>query len=183
MHRLGSYSNPANVRSTRALLGVGFTHEGVLRHWHRHGEDYYDVNVFGMLRSDWETGPLADVPGDGRGRAAAGVRGGRRDLASERGQTRLATRLGLFDQEALAPAVGRVGLLARVSPTAVRPMRPCSPSALIMWKTTPVWRAWSKCRPLPDDDVEEIVGRQRAIGRATRRGRSRRGTSVARSER
>jgi ribosomal-protein-alanine N-acetyltransferase len=62
MHRLGSYSNPANVRSTKALLGVGFTHEGVLRHWHRHGDEYFDVNVFGMLRSDWETGPLADVP-------------------------------------------------------------------------------------------------------------------------
>ncbi len=62
MHRLGSYSNPANERSTKALLGVGFTHEGVLRHWHRHGGDYLDVNVFGMLRSDWESGPLADVP-------------------------------------------------------------------------------------------------------------------------
>ena len=62
MHRLGSYSNPANVRSTKALLGVGFTQEGVLRDWHRHGDDYYDVNVFGMLRSDWETGPLSGVP-------------------------------------------------------------------------------------------------------------------------
>jgi [ribosomal protein S5]-alanine N-acetyltransferase len=62
MHRLGSYSNPDNVRSTKALLGVGFTHEGVLRHWHRHGDDYFDVNVFGMLRADWESGPLADVP-------------------------------------------------------------------------------------------------------------------------
>ena len=62
MHRLGSYSNPDNVRSTKALLGVGFTHEGVLRHWHRHGDTYFDVNVFGMLRSDWETGPLIDVP-------------------------------------------------------------------------------------------------------------------------
>jgi ribosomal-protein-alanine N-acetyltransferase len=62
MHRLGSYSNPANVRSTKALLGVGFTHEGVLRHWHRHGDEYYDVNVFGMLRADWEAGPLAGVP-------------------------------------------------------------------------------------------------------------------------
>ena len=50
MHRLGSYSNPANVRSTKALLGVGFTQEGVLRHWHRHGDDYFDVNIFGMLR-------------------------------------------------------------------------------------------------------------------------------------
>ena len=62
MHRLGSYSNPANVRSTKALLGVGFTQEGVLRHWHRHGDEYYDVNVFGMLRSDWASGPLAGVP-------------------------------------------------------------------------------------------------------------------------
>ena len=62
MHRLGSYSNPDNVRSTKALLGVGFSHEGILRHWHRHGDDYYDVNVFGMLRPEWESGPLADVP-------------------------------------------------------------------------------------------------------------------------
>jgi [ribosomal protein S5]-alanine N-acetyltransferase len=62
MHRLGSYSNPDNVRSTKALIGVGFTHEGVLRHWHRHGDDYFDVNVFGMLRADWERGPLANVP-------------------------------------------------------------------------------------------------------------------------
>ena len=62
MHRLGSYSNPDNQRSTKALLGVGFTHEGVLRHWHRHGDDYFDVNVFGMLRSDWESGPLPDTP-------------------------------------------------------------------------------------------------------------------------
>jgi ribosomal-protein-alanine N-acetyltransferase len=62
MHRLGSYSNPDNVRSTKALLGVGFSHEGVLRDWHRHGDAYYDVNVFGMLRADWESGPLAAVP-------------------------------------------------------------------------------------------------------------------------
>jgi [ribosomal protein S5]-alanine N-acetyltransferase len=64
MHRLGSYSNPDNVRSTKALLGVGFRLEGVLRHWHRHRDEYYDVNVFGMLRSDWESGPLAGVPVD-----------------------------------------------------------------------------------------------------------------------
>ena len=61
LHRLGSYSNPANERSTRALLGVGFRHEGVLRHWHRHGERHLDVNVFGMLRDEWPAGPLADV--------------------------------------------------------------------------------------------------------------------------
>ena len=62
MHRLGSYSNPANERSTRALLGVGFRHEGVLRHWHRHDDAWLDVNVFGMLREEWERGPLAGLP-------------------------------------------------------------------------------------------------------------------------
>jgi [ribosomal protein S5]-alanine N-acetyltransferase len=61
-HRLGSYSNPENVRSTHALLGVGFRHEGVLRHWHRHAERWLDVNVFGMLRDEWAAGPLAAVP-------------------------------------------------------------------------------------------------------------------------
>lgn len=62
MKRLGSYSNPDNERSTRALLGVGFTLEGVLRSWHRHGERYLDVNVFGMLREEWSAGDLAKVP-------------------------------------------------------------------------------------------------------------------------
>ena len=36
---------------------------------------------------------------------------------------------------------------AGLSPTAVRPIRPCSVRQLIMWKTMPVWRDWSKCRP------------------------------------
>jgi ribosomal-protein-alanine N-acetyltransferase len=62
LHRLGSYSNPANERSTRALLGVGFRLEGVLRHWHRHGDRHLDVNVFGMLRDEWAAGDLARVP-------------------------------------------------------------------------------------------------------------------------
>ncbi|HEX2103798.1 MAG TPA: GNAT family N-acetyltransferase [Solirubrobacteraceae bacterium] len=71
MHRLGSYSNPENVRSTRALLGVGFRQEGVLRHWHRHGERWLDVNVFGMLRAEWEDGPLRDVRVDVEGEPPA----------------------------------------------------------------------------------------------------------------
>jgi ribosomal-protein-alanine N-acetyltransferase len=62
MHRLGAYSNPDNARSTTALLALGFRLEGALREWHRHGETYHDVNVFGLLRSEWETGPLAAVP-------------------------------------------------------------------------------------------------------------------------
>jgi ribosomal-protein-alanine N-acetyltransferase len=62
LHRLGSYSNPANERSTRALLGVGFAHEGVLRDWHRHGEEWLSVNVFGLLRDEWAASELARVP-------------------------------------------------------------------------------------------------------------------------
>lgn len=62
MNRVGSYSNPDNMRSTRALEGVGFTREGVLRAWHRHGELYLDVNVFGMLRAEWEAGTLRGIP-------------------------------------------------------------------------------------------------------------------------
>jgi ribosomal-protein-alanine N-acetyltransferase len=57
-NRVGSYSNPENVRSTRALESVGLVHEGVLREWHRHGDTYLDVNIFGMLHADWATGPL-----------------------------------------------------------------------------------------------------------------------------
>ena len=34
-----------------------------------------------------------------------------------------------------------------LSPTAVSPTRPCSVSELIMWKTTPTCRDWSKCSP------------------------------------
>jgi ribosomal-protein-alanine N-acetyltransferase len=62
LHRIGSYSNPENVRSTRALLGVGLRHEGVLRGWHRHGDRHLDVNVFGLLRDEWAQGELARVP-------------------------------------------------------------------------------------------------------------------------
>jgi RimJ/RimL family protein N-acetyltransferase len=67
INRLGSYSNPANIRSTRALEAVGFTREGVLRAWHRHGDRYLDVNVFGMLRADWAVGPLREIPVSVRG--------------------------------------------------------------------------------------------------------------------
>jgi ribosomal-protein-alanine N-acetyltransferase len=71
MHRLGAYSNVANVQSTKALLGAGFRHEGVLRDWHRHGERHHDVNVFGLLRAEWEGGPLAAVPVDVEGEPPA----------------------------------------------------------------------------------------------------------------
>jgi [ribosomal protein S5]-alanine N-acetyltransferase len=58
MHRFGSYSNPVNERSTRALIGVGLRHEGILRGYHRHGDEFLDVNIFGLLRQDWERSEL-----------------------------------------------------------------------------------------------------------------------------
>ena len=71
LHRVGSYSNPDNVRSTRALLGVGFRHEGVLRDWHRHGGRHHDVNVFGLLRARVGGRAARRGAGPGRGRRAA----------------------------------------------------------------------------------------------------------------
>ena len=62
LERLGAYSNVANERATRGLIGVGFRQEGVLRHWHRHGAAAYDVNVFGLLRDEWAAGALAKLP-------------------------------------------------------------------------------------------------------------------------
>jgi ribosomal-protein-alanine N-acetyltransferase len=61
LERIGAYSNPDNVRSARALERVGFTREGTLRGWHRHGDRQLDVHIFGMLRGDWEDGPLREV--------------------------------------------------------------------------------------------------------------------------
>jgi ribosomal-protein-alanine N-acetyltransferase len=62
LERIGSYANVEHVRSQRALEGVGFRREGVLRGWHRHGDRQLDVVIVGMLRADWEDGPLRDVP-------------------------------------------------------------------------------------------------------------------------
>jgi [ribosomal protein S5]-alanine N-acetyltransferase len=61
LERLGAYSNPENARSANALERVGFTREGTLRGWHRHGDRQLDVHVFGMLRADWESGPLREM--------------------------------------------------------------------------------------------------------------------------
>jgi ribosomal-protein-alanine N-acetyltransferase len=61
MERLGAYSNPRNERSGQALAAVGFTHEGTLRRWHRHGDRQLDVHVYGLLRDEWAAGPLQAV--------------------------------------------------------------------------------------------------------------------------
>jgi ribosomal-protein-alanine N-acetyltransferase len=61
LERVGAYSNPENARSAAALERVGFTREGTLRSWHRHGDRRLDVHVFGLLRAEWEAGPLHGV--------------------------------------------------------------------------------------------------------------------------
>ena len=62
IERLGAYADVENERSQAALERIGFVREGVLRDFHRHGSRVRDVVVFGLLRSDWETSPLIDVP-------------------------------------------------------------------------------------------------------------------------
>ena len=67
MTRLTAWANTRNGRSQVALERVGFKREGVLRGWHRHGEQVHDVVVFGMLRTGWERSPLRGVPAEVRG--------------------------------------------------------------------------------------------------------------------
>jgi ribosomal-protein-alanine N-acetyltransferase len=62
LERIGSYTNVEHERSQRALTRLGFEREGVLRAYHRHGDEPLDVAVFGLLRSAWAAGPLRDVP-------------------------------------------------------------------------------------------------------------------------
>lgn len=62
LDRVGAYSNVEHERSQRALQRIGFQREGVLRSYHRHGGRALDVVIFGLLRADWETGPLSGVP-------------------------------------------------------------------------------------------------------------------------
>jgi [ribosomal protein S5]-alanine N-acetyltransferase len=59
--RLGAYTNVLHGRSQAALQGIGFRREGVLRHWHRHGETVHDVVMWAMLRGEYERSPLALV--------------------------------------------------------------------------------------------------------------------------
>jgi [ribosomal protein S5]-alanine N-acetyltransferase len=59
--RVTAYAHPENVRSLAALEKLGFTREGVLRNWHVHRGEPRDVAILGLLREEWERGPLAAV--------------------------------------------------------------------------------------------------------------------------
>ncbi len=51
-----------NPRSQAALIKLGFVREGVLRRWHRHGDQVHDVILYSWLKEDWERSPLAAEP-------------------------------------------------------------------------------------------------------------------------
>ncbi len=71
MERLTAWANTRNGRSQIALERAGFRREGVLRSWHRHGDQLHDVVVFGLTRADWERSPLRAVPATITGTAPA----------------------------------------------------------------------------------------------------------------
>jgi ribosomal-protein-alanine N-acetyltransferase len=60
LERLTAYTSRDNPRSQVALERLGFAREGVLRAFHRHPEAVHDVMVFGLLRGEWESGPLRE---------------------------------------------------------------------------------------------------------------------------
>lgn len=59
LERVTALASPDNPRSLVALERVGFRREGVLRAWHRHRGEPRDVAILGLLRADYEAGPLA----------------------------------------------------------------------------------------------------------------------------
>src|SRR4051795_6186129 len=60
--RLGAYTNVQHRRSQAALEAIGFQREGVLRRWHRHGDDVHDVVIWSLLPEEYEASRLARVP-------------------------------------------------------------------------------------------------------------------------
>jgi ribosomal-protein-alanine N-acetyltransferase len=62
LERLGAYADLDNARSQAALRRIGFTAEGRLRRWHRHGDSVHDVLLFSWLKEEFEDSPLAAVP-------------------------------------------------------------------------------------------------------------------------
>ena len=60
--RLGAYTNVRHRRSQAALEAIGFRREGVLRRWHRHGDEAHDVVIWSLLPDEFGASALARVP-------------------------------------------------------------------------------------------------------------------------
>lgn len=67
LERLSAYADTRHERSQAALEKLGFTREGTLRAWHRHGDSQKDVVFYGLLRAEWEASPLRSVSCEVRG--------------------------------------------------------------------------------------------------------------------
>lgn len=59
VERLSVYAAASNERSRAALRKVGFTEEGVLRRFNRHGDEWFDCAIGSILRDEFEDGPLS----------------------------------------------------------------------------------------------------------------------------
>jgi len=64
LERLTALADTGHVRSQRALEGLGFQREGVLRAWHRHPDGAHDLVVYGLLRSEWTSDVAVEVRGE-----------------------------------------------------------------------------------------------------------------------
>ena len=62
MERLSVYAAVTNERSRAALAKVGFTEDGVLRRFHLHGDTWHDLMVGSILREEYDSLPIAEVP-------------------------------------------------------------------------------------------------------------------------
>ncbi|WP_164113004.1 MULTISPECIES: GNAT family N-acetyltransferase [Sphingobacterium] len=43
-----------NTKSTAIPLRLGFVHEGILRQVERHEQQYFDLNIFSILKREWQ---------------------------------------------------------------------------------------------------------------------------------
>jgi ribosomal-protein-alanine N-acetyltransferase len=74
LERLGAYADLDNPRSQAALRAIGFVQEGVLRRWHRHGDQVHDVILYSWLKEEWERSSLAEIEAAVRGQVPDGWR-------------------------------------------------------------------------------------------------------------
>jgi len=71
MERLGAWVDVRNPRSQRAFERIGYVREGVLRAWHRHGDERRDLVAYSLLREEWQQSELAAVKVELRGAVPA----------------------------------------------------------------------------------------------------------------
>ena len=71
VERLSVYAAASNDRSRAALAKVGFTEEGVLRRFNRHGDEWFDCAIGSILRDEYLAGPLSHLAAEITGEVPA----------------------------------------------------------------------------------------------------------------